>query len=518
MKQKAPRFTSREQVLMEEFELIHQALFTDPDDQSGWFYHLWLLDQTIAPDAPFLVSSWPSDGSELLVSSNTCVEGCKPFRLAYNAPHRIFPVVLYFNQVVKGVNATTVTVESIFSKNDELIWQPLSTNNSAEARSWVTYLKIPDVTCNSPRIYSVKVNLGHSQGLVSSTGFPFSHTYRFGFTLDVSSHGSECTGSDYDVKTVDWDDGNFYCSPSLLQNGLPNTPFEQLRITKDCEPLASKWHIESLSNEINLFQELISEMDCKIAKLTVARLLIARDVIMSREILPTEKRTHFVETLQLYDDLMKLDPSHIGYYKDQRSLVLLDQITSDKESLAKHCWHHKELASKSVSHSICVRFDRLSLTRIGSIERILWVSMLDLSHNELQSIEGLEAMQLLSYLNLSNNKISSITALEPLRMIKSLKILDISYNEIGTHSIDTTRYLCASPLSHKFGSIGSVGEFEHYGNGKIDYWEAMLIFKDLHLTQLSVVGNPALNESFSLLLVKLIPSLERFDGRHIWQV
>lgn len=59
---------------------------------------------------------------------------------------------------------------------------------------------------------------------------------------------------------------------------------------------------------------------------------------------------------------------------------------------------------------------------------------------------GLETMQLLSCLNLSSNKLGSFTALEPLRLLKSLKVLNILYNEIGAQSIDTTRYLCSSPL------------------------------------------------------------------------
>ena len=27
----------------EEFELVTQALWTDPGDQSGWLYHRWLI-------------------------------------------------------------------------------------------------------------------------------------------------------------------------------------------------------------------------------------------------------------------------------------------------------------------------------------------------------------------------------------------------------------------------------------------------------------------------------------------
>eukprot|EP00850_Spirogloea_muscicola_P007001 SM000034S12755 [mRNA] locus=s34:551309:553707:- [translate_table: standard] len=34
-------------VLEEEFELVKQAFYTEPDDQSGWMYHTWLLEQML---------------------------------------------------------------------------------------------------------------------------------------------------------------------------------------------------------------------------------------------------------------------------------------------------------------------------------------------------------------------------------------------------------------------------------------------------------------------------------------
>jgi len=37
------------QVLMPEFELVTQALWTDPGDQSGWIYHRWLIGTTASP-------------------------------------------------------------------------------------------------------------------------------------------------------------------------------------------------------------------------------------------------------------------------------------------------------------------------------------------------------------------------------------------------------------------------------------------------------------------------------------
>jgi hypothetical protein len=35
--------------LEEEYDLVKNSFYTDPDDQSGWFYYCWLLGQTVAP-------------------------------------------------------------------------------------------------------------------------------------------------------------------------------------------------------------------------------------------------------------------------------------------------------------------------------------------------------------------------------------------------------------------------------------------------------------------------------------
>lgn len=62
----------------------------------------------------------------------------------------------------------------------------------------------------------------------------------------------------------------------------------------------------------------------KIGKITLARLLMAHDAMSSPYATIT---VHAEEVLGLYSELMKLDPSHSQYYKDERSLVLLQQVT-----------------------------------------------------------------------------------------------------------------------------------------------------------------------------------------------
>ncbi|GMP93172.1 hypothetical protein CsSME_00043121 [Camellia sinensis var. sinensis] len=140
----------------------------------------------------------------------------------------------------------------------------------------------------------------------------------------------------------------------------------------------------------------------------LARLLTAHDAMMSYDKTPeTCKMVRSEEVEELYSVLMTLDPPHSQYYKDEYSLVVLKQLTSSPESLLRHCCHYRDSASSGTNNYICLRLNNLSLSHIGSIEKLLWVQMSDLSHNQLSSIEGLQAMQLLSCLNLSNNKMRS---------------------------------------------------------------------------------------------------------------
>ncbi|XP_057735975.1 geranylgeranyl transferase type-2 subunit alpha 1 [Arachis stenosperma] len=507
LKRKAEGYFPKENVLEGEFELVHNAIFTDPDDQSGWFYHLWLIDQTVKIDAPLLVSSWPSHGFNITLQGNKCLHGSGLSVLNSTLPNTgTLPIILYFNQAVEGVNSSTVNVKSeLLSGN--LVWKPLSTNNSNNAQVWVAYLDIRNLEVQLSKTYVVEISLGHSKGIVSSSGYDYGHPSRVTFELCIQTAYTEPV-EQQEGKSNSWKDDDFQ-KFDHLQESEPICSADQVTSEIDHIPTTSGRCEEAVVNEINQFRDLLSEIDCKIGKLTLARLLTAVDS------LPSSRANNMVNTeeiLQLYDDLMRLDPTHYLYYKDEHSLVLLRQITSSRDSLLPYC-HYKKNAIEAFAGYVSLRLQNLSLSRMGSIENLLWVQTLDLSHNQLRSIEGLEAMQLLSCLNLSHNKLGSFTALGPLRLLKSLKVLNISYNEIGSHSIDTKRYLCSSPLSHT--EEFAWDQFEIFadsiGISAATFWEPFLIFQSLNLTELDTKGNPVADENFRSFLVKVLPTLKWLD-------
>ena len=126
---------------------------------------------------------------------------------------------------------------------------------------------------------------------------------------------------------------------------------------------------------------------------------------------------------------------------------------------------------------------------------------------------GLEALQQLVCLNISNNQISSFTSLEPITKIISLKVLDLSCNEIGARSIDTTRYICSSPFSHKVEPCEAFEACRKKNVNVEEFWDAILFFKSLNLVQLDIKGNAVADkDNFRTVVTTLSPSLKWLDG------
>lgn len=309
----------------DEYKLVHDAIFTDEDDQSGWFYHLWLLDQTVNVETPLLTSTWPSHGSCINLSA-----GCLNDSFSESGS---FPLILYFGQAVGGVSSSTVTIDTELKGNEDLVWEPVSKKNFQVSCVWVARLKYMSSEPSCREEYKVKVRVGNSPGIVSSRGCNISGPYEFIFTAHVHDTLEESQES-----IVSWTDGfDIWDAESKDLNSLVN--LDQSNAQMD-----SKWRQEAIAGEIDLFRELSDRypvyflalmgkrnlslelcsffLFSKIGKLTLARLLVAKALISDDAV----KGVHYSEILELYKDLMALDSSHYQYYKDEHSVALLHKV------------------------------------------------------------------------------------------------------------------------------------------------------------------------------------------------
>ncbi|EOA30025.1 hypothetical protein CARUB_v10013127mg [Capsella rubella] len=481
---KADGFMPKE-TIRREIDFVYNALFTDEYDQSAWFYYLWLLDQTVKMETPLRISSWPSDGSIIILSGPECFNGSSSKFTTFCSESGSFPLILYFDQAVSGVSSSTVTVDSELKGHEDLVWEPVSDKNSPVSSCvWVARLEFDSTEPCFRTENKVKVCLGKSRGIVSSRGCNLSTPYEFVFTVlihdtvGVSQEGIvSWTGDGFD----NWD------AQSKDLNSL--IALDHLNADTGVE-----WRKKAIKMEIECFRRL---PDSKFGKLILARLLMTEANVISDDAV-------YKEILQLYNDLMALDSTHDQYYKDELSVALLHKVTSSTESLSRYLFRYRNM-----NNIVCLRLSNLTLSRIAAVDKLLFVQMLDLSHNELHSADGLEAMQLLCCLNLSHNRIRSFSALDSLRHLKQLRVLDVTHNHIGgKHPVDTTRYLCSSPLSNS-GGIGREVPSK--------YWDAYLVLGDLmKLKQLDLRGNDLIaGEEFSSLVRQVVPKLVWLNGHKL---
>ncbi|KAL4373189.1 hypothetical protein AHAS_Ahas05G0056900 [Arachis hypogaea] len=126
-------------------------------------------------------------------------------------------------------------------------------------------------------------------------------------------------------KSNSWNDDDFQ-KFDHIQESEPISSADQVTSEIDHIPTTSSRCEEAVVNEINQFRDLLSEIDCKIGKLTLARLLTAINS------LPSPRANNMVNTeeiLQLYDDLMR-DTIRLEYLA-----FLLKQLTKPLRSLSK---------------------------------------------------------------------------------------------------------------------------------------------------------------------------------------
>lgn len=250
---RAKGYDQKENVLSEEFEFVRNALFTDPDDQSGWFYYLWLLDQTLKRE-PLFISSWPPHGSSLSLSIDN--PNCRPaFSNTYfQSKERTFPLILYFSEAVEGVSTSTVNIEFDYDGGNGLIWRPLSANKLGFSQAWLTYIKYPDDSLESCH---VKVTIAQFPGIISSIGMPCSQSCHISFTASICSNDQEQSEVQVTHK-ISWNEENFKAQSAQSQDTNLLASLRKLHIGEENKPTAPMLCMETISNEIAQSRELLS--------------------------------------------------------------------------------------------------------------------------------------------------------------------------------------------------------------------------------------------------------------------
>ncbi|KAH7446378.1 hypothetical protein KP509_01G053200 [Ceratopteris richardii] len=474
-------------VLTEEYDLVQQAFFTEPDDQSGWFYLLWLLSQTVFPSRPFVTGFWPPNGHSNLFDPNVpSMANCN--------------ILIFFSLPVCGVNSETVSMSSSsegLNSEFKVSWISI-TDDSQFSKGWRAELTDCNKCLEAGMSLTLNVQVGAKPGITSRHG-PLLGVHNL--TVNIELGSSSCSAPEKHYSRITWPEE---CKQTSKFEDSPNDIFgcPSLPLQRHLEPL-SEWQEKTLTNQINTCRELLElENDSKWAMLMLARLLVAYDQFAS------SSEHGMDEVQQLYKRLLEVDPTHQYYYNEQLSLIRFHQITVDLHESSEHFWRSDQ------TQNLWVRFNHLSLSKLGYFERLTGVQNLDLSKNKLQSLEGIEMLQFLVNLDVSNNHLTSITALRPVSHLPKLQALNIKWNEIGKHMIDKNRYLFPTVLNNS--AKKHLKNNLNKEEGPV-HWEVYEIFgRMLVLRQLDIHGNPiSENEAFRSNLLLAVPSLVWLDAENV---
>lgn len=152
--------------------------------------------------------------------------------------------------------------------------------------------------------------------------------------------------------------------------------------------------------------------------------------------------------LELLERLLKIDPDRAGYYKDKRSEVVIKQRVN-----LLNIEDHLDLSNLDLTvlndtgilafyRSLDLSFNSLSKADMSSLVSVV---NLNLDHNELSNIKGVEHLSYLRTLSLKFNCIhgyltldfSNPNQLEGLRKCRMLESVSLEGNELTAFNIKT---------------------------------------------------------------------------------
>lgn len=306
-----------ESVLSYELSLVENAMFTDPNDQSGWFYHRWLLNE-----------------KRKFVS----IKG------VYINHKDVMMLILSSSLQVSDIS-TEIAIDGMKMKVE---WE--TANGKKCCRLMIAALNAEGTDLRTNNMIELNIEaLGHV-----GCRPVFLNKLEGGFYSSVA--------------------GMNECVHPLTQTILKKQ-YDSLKELHILEP-DNKWTLHAL--------------------MSLMKLLDITD--------------YYKEALNYLNKLMALDPFRINYYRD-----LVSKLELDKKL--------RELDGSTT----CINLSGMSLLSVPCLDKLCLMKFMNLSDNNLTSLNDAYFLQCIEVLVLHHNNISDCTGIA---YLKELVIIDLSYNDI----------------------------------------------------------------------------------------
>jgi len=387
----------QETALLAEFSHTMNAVFTDPNDQSAWFYHRWLLGRK---DRPFEVD---------LISVSRPVN--------HDCGQRDGRGVLVFSKAVKVGESVEVKVriDGVLVPSSSLRF---STPSDADhSPIWVCHLP-------ASLIRGANRDGGGDEsadGGGDGCGGKLHHEISFETEFVASSQGAQSSltlppdllGVTYRryQETLRGETTLFRHEMSAAQNVILTSEMESCQQLLELEP-GNKWTLLTL---IHIMRAL-------------------------------EPLGHQDSILSNLEELISVDPLRRGFYCDFRSKYLMENEV-DKLAVREDIFQTLEnlsaqpvdLSSRGLTSihyavyltgSTKVDLSKNEIRHLESLAQFQNVRNINVAHNQISSCKGLEFLPMLNCIDLSWNRLSSLECLTPLRSCEDLQTVKLAGNPI----------------------------------------------------------------------------------------
>ncbi|XP_029095214.1 geranylgeranyl transferase type-2 subunit alpha isoform X1 [Monodon monoceros] len=372
-----------EDVLLKELELVQNAFFTDPNDQSAWFYHRWLLGRADPQDALHCLHVSRDEACltvsfsrPLLVGSRTetllLLVDESPLAVAWRTPDgRNRPSHVW----LCDLPATSLN-DQLPQHTFRVIW------TAGGAQKECVLLK-GDIARTSP--------LGSSpHPSLPVMGVPSYH-----LLFLTGRQEGWCRDSATDEQL-------FRCELSVEKSTVLQSELESCKELQELEP-ENKWCL-----------------------LTIILLMRALDPLHYEK-----------ETLQYFQTLKAVDPMRAAYLDDLRSKFLLENSVLKMEYAEVRVLHlgHKDLTVLChLEQLLLITHLDLSHNRLRvlppALAALRCLEVLQANDNTIESLDGVTNLPRLQELFLCNNRLQQPAVLQPLASCPRLVLLNLQGNPL----------------------------------------------------------------------------------------
>ncbi|KAF9080133.1 hypothetical protein BGX23_002606, partial [Mortierella sp. AD031] len=384
----------REAIVDNEFDLVKNAIYTDPEDQSAWLYELWLIgreERSISILGASVISFHPL---EIVIAFDETVQMRNPFTVSTRVEHVVIPLegewkatgsdsalgsVWIFQQAPGAVYGPTVEIV-VFS--DDVC--------AVRAGS-----KLPAAVCFE--LETLNQNLedifGQLGRLVIGQNLMYDVTKRIG--------------------------------PIARPDGTMETQVVHSKhlVTSLTESDSLNERVALLEREISAVRELVElEPDCKWPIQILSTLL--SELRKTVSIHSTQAKVIDDECIELQEKLITIDPLRQERYEDRRAQLVFDRETLSIIQDSKRFPEIEYAATQPRELDLSMR----GLTHIPSSSYLLHLHTLNLASNSITSTRFLRNLLNVRLVNLSNNLIER---LEGLQHAPSLEFLTLENNMIA---------------------------------------------------------------------------------------